>query len=244
MGSEERPSDTTVTNGKPETADTTDVYPHLDKARIEDIHPHLLVKRDTSLPVATRKGHVFMKEDEKRRFLEHFIQHGNKAQAARYAGVSRTTVYLHIEKDEQFSELVEDAYELYCESIVAEMQRRALDGVDEPLSYQGRLTGQYINRKSDRLLERLAEAKVPGFGKKVDVEHKHSGGILLVQSDVNSADEWVAKHGGRKQVEASVTDVVDGVVDGHAPQKEDGGQGAHGENLSGEGQPENGHDPS
>lgn len=163
-----------------------------------------------TLPVPTRKGRVVMEARHKQLFLEHYLQWGVKNHAARACGVSIKSIYNNMASDPEFKEQVEQTYQLYVEGLMLEARRRAVDGVEEPLYYQGLKTGHTVVRRSDRLLERLLEAQAPGFSKKVDVEHTHKGGVMVVHGDVNSEADWRAKHGGSKAIDAEVVDVVDG----------------------------------
>lgn len=163
------------------------------------------------LPIPTHKTKTFFDAPAKERFLDHFMQFGQLVHAAMYANVSRQTVVNHMESDPVFGEMVADAKKLYAEAAIIEARRRALKGVDEPLSYQGKRTGDTINKKSDRLLERVLEAEADGYGKKLDVSHTHQGGILVVQTDVKSLDDWKQKFALPGQVGAEVVGTQEGV---------------------------------
>lgn len=154
------------------------------------------------------KGVVKFDQKRKDEFLAQLQETGLKNHAARAVGINRNTVYHAMEKDEEFALQVADAMETYREGLIAEAFRRGVQGVEEPLYFQGKLSGDVVRKYSDRLLERLLEAHVPGFGKKVDVEHKHTGGVLVVHSDVQSREDWEKKFGGERIIEGASVHVL------------------------------------
>lgn len=70
-------------------------------------------------------------------FLDHLRQSCNIAASARAAGVSSSAVYALRERDGDFKaswdEALEDAYDM----LEGEARRRAFEGVEEPVIYQG-----------------------------------------------------------------------------------------------------------
>lgn len=82
------------------------------------------------------------------------------------------------------------AVERHKEKIIAEFKSRAIDGWQEPVFNQGQLVG-YVHKKSDRLLERLAEARAPElFGRNVhgdppkNLAHQPLSGLPSIGDDV------------------------------------------------------------
>lgn len=142
-----------------------------------------------------RKGYVRFDEERKNQFLTALAETGLQALSARLSGVSVQTIQNHRKSDPVFEEAYLDAEGHYHDSIVAEMARRGHYGYDEPLVFQGKKTGHYVRRYSDRLLERLAEARVPGFGRKTEVDVNVKGGVLLVHTAAKDANDWAAKYG-------------------------------------------------
>lgn len=65
---------------------------------------------------------------------------GVVSQAARQVGVSPVTVYARRKADPAFDTAVLEALEESTDVLEAEMVRRAVEGVDEPVVYQGSLT--------------------------------------------------------------------------------------------------------
>jgi hypothetical protein len=58
-------------------------------------------------------------------------------EAARVAGVDRTTIYSHLDSDPAFAKAFDDATEQGTDVIEGEATRRAVNGVEKPVIYQG-----------------------------------------------------------------------------------------------------------
>lgn len=163
-------------------------------------------RRYTDAVEKVRKGHVEFTPDRKDQFLTAFAETGLQALSAQLAGVSVQTIVNHRKNDKIFAEAYDDAHGQYCDSLVHEMARRGQYGIDEPLVFQGKKTGHYIRRYSDRLLERLAEAKVPGFGRKTEVDVNVKGGVLLIPASAPDPEEWEQRYNGMPVIDAESQD--------------------------------------
>jgi len=86
------------------------------------------------------------------RFLTVLRVTENVTKAAASVNVSRRTAYDHRQADEAFAAAWDDAVEEATDALEAEARRRALDGWDEPVFYQGAECG-YVRKYSDRMLE-------------------------------------------------------------------------------------------
>lgn len=96
-------------------------------------------------------------------------------------GISPKTMRLHMAKNPELKERVENARDMACVNILKEIKRRGQDGYDEPIFYQGRIVG-YKRVYSDTLLQRQAEAMMPElFSRKtrVDVTHHDDSSSAL-----------------------------------------------------------------
>ncbi len=89
------------------------------------------------------------KKDEA--FLAELAQTGNVGAAARQAGYGRTQLYQWRQAEAAFAEAWDDAVTEYTESLEAEADRRAVQGVVKPVFYLGETCGQ-IRQYSDTLL--------------------------------------------------------------------------------------------
>ena len=78
-----------------------------------------------------------MSLERRRLFLRAFAHRGIVLEGCRAAGVSRDAVYHWRETSEWFSTLYDIAVEEAADRIEAAAIRRAVDGYDEPVIYQG-----------------------------------------------------------------------------------------------------------
>ena len=112
-------------------------------------------------------------------FLDIFRVTGNVSQAAKAAGIHRSSVYEWQESDEKFSAAYNVAAIESNEALEAEAHRRGVIGVKQPVYQGGQMVG-YIKRYSDTLLLKLLAARMPDKyadwrNQKIDV----SGGMVV-----------------------------------------------------------------
>ncbi len=115
-------------------------------------------------------------------FLAAFAEHATIAVAATAAHVGRRTHYNWLEADEAYAARFKDVEEGVTEALEAEARRRAQDGVDEPVHYQGKKVDT-IRRYSDTLLIFLLKARRPEVYRE-RVDHSltgPNGGPLVVR---------------------------------------------------------------
>lgn len=86
------------------------------------------------------------------RFLTVLRATANATKAAASVNVSRRTAYDHRQADAEFAVAWGDAVEEATDALEAEARRRALEGWEEPVFYQGSECG-YVRKYSDRMLE-------------------------------------------------------------------------------------------
>jgi hypothetical protein len=165
-----------------------------------------------------RKGTIKFTEAVRARYLEHLAKTGNKQAAADHVAIDRGTPEDAAKKEPAFAEERDAALARYAATIEAEIHRRAIEGVLEPV-YQkgarvmepvldengGRVTDANGNelwrpasivKYSDQLLLAKAKAHIPSYRDKAAAEVNVTGGVLVVGSGGESADDWAAKHGG------------------------------------------------
>ncbi len=87
----------------------------------------------------------------KRTFLEHLRETCNVTESAQVAGVSRTAMYERRAIDPELAKAWDDAVEQATDALEKEARRRALDGVDKPVYFQGKRV-DVIKEYSDPLL--------------------------------------------------------------------------------------------
>lgn len=85
---------------------------------------------------------------------------GNVSRSCETAEIGRTTFYEWLRDSPEFASAVDDAMEVASDSLEAEARRRARDGVDEPVFYQGAVCGT-VRRYSDTLLIFLLKGAKP-----------------------------------------------------------------------------------
>ena len=116
------------------------------------------------------------------KFFEHFRITGNLTESAELAEVGRALVYYHLERYDDFKTQFENAEQESHDSLEREAYRRALEGVEEPVFYQGSTCGA-IRKYSDTLLIFLLKARRPNkFRERADLNL--SGGLTVEGWDI------------------------------------------------------------
>jgi hypothetical protein len=111
-------------------------------------------------------------------FLKTLAETSTVSRAARVAGIKRSTLYKWRKEDETFALAWDEALEEGIDKLEAEAVRRAKDGTQEPVYYQGKQVGT-IQRYSDTLLIFLLKKLRP---------EKFGDGIRRTQKPSSSAD--------------------------------------------------------
>ncbi|MBC8240921.1 MAG: hypothetical protein H8E30_10660, partial [Alphaproteobacteria bacterium] len=88
-------------------------------------------------------------------YVDALARHGSHAQAAKVAGVGRSTAERHRKDNEEFRLLCEEAQEVYADALEREADRRAVKGVKEAVYYQGKVVGHKKNFSDVLLMFRL-----------------------------------------------------------------------------------------
>lgn len=96
---------------------------------------------------------------------------GEKVLARAEVGVHGWTVSKLRESDPKFREAEEEAMRLYRAGIAEEIHRRAIDGVKEPIYWQGKVVG-WIVRYSDTLLKFHAKRHIPEYRDSLKIDQK------------------------------------------------------------------------
>jgi hypothetical protein len=111
---------------------------------------------------------------KRRKFLKMLSETGNVSRSAEGAGTTRYTVYKRRAADAKFAEAWDDALEIATDWLEEEARRRAF-GWEEPLHYQGALTGDAVTKFSDTLLIFLLKGNNPDkFKDRVESANRHS----------------------------------------------------------------------
>lgn len=93
-------------------------------------------------------------------FLKVFAEVGTISMAAETCQMSRTNHYRWMEDDPEYPHAFEEAKKIAVDRLVSEARRRALEGVEEPVYYQGKQVGGVV-KYSDGLLMFLIKGEMP-----------------------------------------------------------------------------------
>jgi AcrR family transcriptional regulator len=103
-------------------------------------------------PIKKRGTGLLATAEQKVAFIEALQKNGgNVSGALRESKLNRATAYRHFKEDGEFSEAWLEALEVSNDSLFTEARRRAVEGVDEPLFYNGKEIGS-VRKYSDTLL--------------------------------------------------------------------------------------------
>jgi len=106
-------------------------------------------------------------------FLAAFRGNGNVSESAKLAGIQRTTHYLWLNKSKVYEDAFANAREDASDALEEEARRRAVEGVNEPVFYQGKQCGA-VRKYSDTLLIFLLKGNRPEKFRE-RYEHSHTG---------------------------------------------------------------------
>lgn len=111
-------------------------------------------------------------QDAKRRaFLDALAKLGIVSAAARVAGVDRATAWRWRENDSEFAKAFDSAMQEAADAIEEEARRRAVDGVNEPVIYQGQPTYLFErDAKGELIFDTIIEEVEDKPGEKLKVK--------------------------------------------------------------------------
>ena len=122
-------------------------------------------------------GSTLLKKRHQKAFLANFANTGNIRRASEAAKICRRLSFKWREEDPSgFGAEFEATREAFCDALEDEARRRAFEGVNEPIVYQGIIATDKkgkpvtIKRYSDTLLIFLMKGNMP---KKYGDRHKH-----------------------------------------------------------------------
>ncbi len=104
---------------------------------------------------------------------------GNVTRAAQASGIDRNTAYAAKDNDPKFAADWADAEKGALDTLEAEAYRRAVEGVQKPVFYQGEECG-LVREYSDMLLTTLLKARAPEkYRENAKVEHSGSVSVPI-----------------------------------------------------------------
>lgn len=124
------------------------------------------------------------------KYLVHLEANGQRAKAAKDIGTTSLRVTNERKKDKEFDQACQEAIFLHREACEDELKRRAFDGVEEPVFYQGIQTDTQT-RYSDSLLQFYMKANDPKYKEKIKVDTVVSGGVLLTAAIPGTTEKWL-----------------------------------------------------
>ena len=135
----------------------------------------------------------------KERFLEKFAEVGTVMGAIRDLEaeglkLNRGTVYAWRDRDEAFADSWDEAADAAGDVLETEARRRAVDGIETPIFFEGEKVGTKVTY-SDRLLEFLLKGRRPEvFGDRLAIGPQGS----IRQSDADEVLEFLTEIVNRK----------------------------------------------
>lgn len=139
-------------------------------------------------------------------FLRSFARYGIVAQGCRAANISRVSYNHWVGSDKWFAERAKVAKDIAADHIESEAFRRAVEGVDEPVIFQGEVsmvedpeTGEKrpltVKKYSDPLMQLVLKGTRPekyreNINLQADVKHS---GVLVTPGTSLSPEEWAAQ---------------------------------------------------
>ena len=140
----------------------------------------------------TKKAETVTKLQE--RFLAAYMTLGQIHHAAEAAKTARSNHWRWLEESELYAEAFVQAKEIALEILLREAQRRAAEGVSEPVYYQGKVCG-HVQKYSDILLMFLIKGLAPEKYRE-NHHHEHSGSIDIV-AKIREGRDRLAKRKGQ-----------------------------------------------
>jgi hypothetical protein len=135
-------------------------------------------------------------ELSKKKFLQVYAETGRLTYAAECALACGQTVRDHLVKDPEFAAAFEDAKNQFGDKLQAEINRRALEGLQEPVyNFRTNEIIDTVTKYSDRLLELASKRYVPEYRDKTQVDVNITPGVLVVTSEGGAMDpeEWIRR---------------------------------------------------
>jgi hypothetical protein len=124
---------------------------------------------------------------KKQAFLGTLAEVGNISQAAELVGINRSAHYDWMRDDPDYPALYEAAMEQAADRLEQEARRRAVEGVEDPIYYQGKKVGT-VKKYSDSLLIFLLKGARPGkYAERFDQRISGPGGgpLQIVLSELD-----------------------------------------------------------
>lgn len=132
-------------------------------------------------------GNLRLTDAVRQRYLILVARTGQVCASAYAVGLNKATIYRHRDAEPEFDAAVSEAQERYRDWVDAEIRRRGIEGIEEPVFYQGRVVG-WVRKFSDQLALAHAKAHDPRYREKLQVDATVNGGVMVVPASASPAD--------------------------------------------------------
>ena len=129
------------------------------------------------------------------RLIRELGRHGNVSHALHAAAASRSWVYARRQSDVEFADAFEEARKCGLEVLKDEAHRRAYEGVNEPVFYQGEEVA-HVRKYSDVLLMFLIKQADPSYRERGVLELANEAGRPFMFQMQLHPDAVAAAKGG------------------------------------------------
>lgn len=150
---------------------------------------------DRPLPAQRRRQTPAVTKRARACYLELLAAGWSKTHAAREAGTDRRRVWELARDDEAFAEAQDDAFERGTDVFRDELRRRAVEGVEKPVTVAGER--EVIREYSDRLLELELKRRDPSY--------RDSGQVGSAQPVVFVLDSLLDRARRENEIEGEIT---------------------------------------
>jgi hypothetical protein len=132
--------------------------------------------------------------------------HGSLVAACRALSIRPQHLYGWMERDAEVAAAIKAAQQIGYAGIEDAALKRAVDGVEKAVYYQGEVVG-YETQYSDALMNTILKARVPGYNPDSNVNHNHTVQVQIMPR-ANTYEEWLT-HAAQAQITHS-EDIQDG----------------------------------
>jgi hypothetical protein len=135
----------------------------------------------------TRVIHAHWTKEKQERFLCALADNPNVSAVCQSEAISRATAYYERDRDEEFRAAWDAAVQLGTRALEDEAIRRAREGTEEPVFYQGAVCGS-VRKYSDVLLIFLLKARDPKYRERSALELSGPGGGPVQSVGIQTSD--------------------------------------------------------
>jgi hypothetical protein len=136
-------------------------------------------------PTPAQRGRRKVTRRAQGQFFEALASGWSVTHAAQRAGVHRQRLYELRVEDDEFAAEWEQAWQAGTDTLVDEVRRRALEGVEEPVYQKGELVG-HVRRYSDVLLMFMVKQRDPSFREgaqiHIDQRQQNQQNVLAIEN--------------------------------------------------------------